>query len=174
MELRQGSTSPSTEELTRIAEQGDDSLRMLGALYILERVAAEGFDGDAWKLQVRMGGVRIDVVYAVLGLARANGWALVTDDSTWSEVELSPGATQLRVGKKIWTFTPSQRPVIQALYDAWRQRLPCVAIKDLQRIKDVHSRMPDLFRRNPAWKTLIVQGDTAGTLKLNLPTRDPQ
>ena len=68
-------------------------------------------------------------------------------------------------------FTPAQRGVVAALWEAWKQGTPAVsqeALVDAAGL-DGNAKLKNIFRGHPAWGTMIVPGTTKGTYRL-LPT----
>ncbi|MHC4984500.1 MAG: hypothetical protein ACYTF6_15210 [Planctomycetota bacterium] len=167
MEIRRGARTPTAEELRRVAEEGADSLGLLGAVWLLlEQIRLQPFSGDSFKLQAQLGNIGASLVYGVLGLVREQHWAHVIDDPP---PEIDWNGTVFRVGKKTWDFTEHQAPYVQILYDAWRACLPTVRSADFVEKHHLPTAPNQALKRNPAWKTLIIQGDKPKTLKLDLP-----
>lgn len=77
-------------------------------------------------------------------------------------------------GLGAYTFSPKQAAVVQVLWDAWRDGVPCVPQDRLLRAADSDgTRVRDLFSRSPAWGALIVQGRLPGSYTLpGLPDRE--
>ncbi len=70
-------------------------------------------------------------------------------------------------------FTPNQAGAIQVLWKAWEQGTPDVGGATLIEAADASTERVDvLFRGNPAWGTIIVQGATKGSYRLAEPTAD--
>jgi hypothetical protein len=70
-----------------------------------------------------------------------------------------PGFASVDWYGTVYTFTPKQRAVVAALWQAWESGDLYVAEPTLLRIADSCSdRIRDLFRRHPAWNTMIVTG----------------
>jgi hypothetical protein len=68
------------------------------------------------------------------------------------------------------TFTPTQAAIVEMLWNALADGVPEIHANTLlahaeSDIRDGH--LGPLFRRNPAWKTLIVHGKRRGTYRLN-------
>lgn len=81
-----------------------------------------------------------------------------------------------------FTFTPRQAQAVQMLYDAWHNGTPELGqdailekLGSMGRNKIGGGTLPrqlrDHFRRSPAWKKLIIQGERRGTYRLALPDR---
>jgi hypothetical protein len=70
---------------------------------------------------------------------------------------------------KVYTFGAKQAHCIRLLHEAWQRGTPDVA-EDFLASEILDTKWPDLFRRHPAWNTVIVQGDEEGTVRLNLET----
>ena len=65
-------------------------------------------------------------------------------------------------------FTASQANCVRLLWEAWSNETPDVGNDTIAESAEV-SRIADLFRAHLAWGTMIVQGDTKGTLRLSPP-----
>jgi len=69
-----------------------------------------------------------------------------------------------------YTFTPTQAAIVQLLWQALAEGTPEVHANTLlaHAESDIASGcIGPLFRRNPAWKTLIVHGERRGAYRLN-------
>lgn len=76
-----------------------------------------------------------------------------------------------------YTFTPTQRAIVKELWEHWRQGTPDVGQTYLLTAADSETpRLHSLFKRHPAWHTLIVPsawfGGPAGCYRL-APIPDP-
>ena len=68
-----------------------------------------------------------------------------------------------------YSFTADQSHVVRILWEHWRQGTPDVGDESLLSAVDPQSppnRMNVLFRKHPAWGTMIVAGQTKGTHRL--------
>lgn len=64
---------------------------------------------------------------------------------------------------QVFSFTPKQRPIVAALWDAREDGTDFVTNSMLLELCETsQERLRDLFRGNPAWGTLIVQGQLHG------------
>jgi hypothetical protein len=77
-----------------------------------------------------------------------------------------------RYGTQAYSFTATQARIVEALYEAWCRNTPAVS-QDylLERSGSLALRLLDVFRSNPAWRTLILPGKRKGTYQLALPPR---
>lgn len=74
-----------------------------------------------------------------------------------------PGFASVDWYGTVYTFTPKQRAIVAALWQAWESGDLYVAEPTLLRIADsCGDRIRDLFRRHPAWGTMIVTGVLTG------------
>jgi hypothetical protein len=67
------------------------------------------------------------------------------------------------------TFTPTQAACVRVLWQAWENGTPEIGqatILEHPAVDSESSRLSDLFKGHPAWKTMIVTGTTAGTYRL--------
>jgi hypothetical protein len=71
----------------------------------------------------------------------------------------TPDFASVRVGEAVYTFSPKQRPVVDALWSAWEQGTLWLSHAFLQECADTDGRIVDLFKDHPAWGTLIVKHD---------------
>lgn len=63
----------------------------------------------------------------------------------------------------VYTFTPKQRSVVAALWMAWKRGVPFVAQQTLLEVAESdNGRLRDLFKKHPAWGTVIVAGISYG------------
>lgn len=84
--------------------------------------------------------------------------------------ELQPGKgfRSLRVGLRLFSFTAAQSKAVEVLYDAWMSGAPDVPDSDLLRAVNTDAtRMVDVFRNCEAWGTIIVEGQTRGTHRID-------
>lgn len=65
-------------------------------------------------------------------------------------------------------FTTTQAAIVQVLWKNWKQGTPDVSDAHLLVEPGVResSRLVDIFRKSPAWNTMIVSGKTKGTKRL--------
>jgi hypothetical protein len=69
-------------------------------------------------------------------------------------------------GKGRFVFSDKQREAVRLLWQAWEEGLPGVKERTLlEAAGSSGERLYDLFRRSPAWNTLIVKGE-GGTFRL--------
>ncbi len=69
-----------------------------------------------------------------------------------------------------YAFTAMQAPIVAMLWDAWENQTLDIGIETLLEAVDAKSsRIVDLFRDNPAWGTMIVDGKTKSTKRLAEP-----
>lgn len=71
----------------------------------------------------------------------------------------SPEFSSVRVAETVYRFTPRQRAVVAALWQAWEQGTPWLSQAHLQEAADTDSRIVDLFKENPAWGKLIIKDE---------------
>ncbi len=58
---------------------------------------------------------------------------------------------------QLFHLTPRQRPVIQALWVAWRNGVDYMSGSELLELAECKSAsISDIFKRSPAWKNLVV------------------
>lgn len=62
-----------------------------------------------------------------------------------------------------------QRRAVVALHEAWEDGRPDVPEQELMDAAGSDGRARDLFRGHPAWRTLVVPGERAGTYRLAEP-----
>jgi hypothetical protein len=75
----------------------------------------------------------------------------------------------VRAAGREFSFTPLQAEVVKILYRAHRNRASEVGWPDIRvQLDSEAQRMRDIFKRSDAWGTLIVQGRTKGSYRLNL------
>lgn len=110
-----------------------------------------------------------------------NQASLVPDESLWEwwrrQKHESPEAAHSEDFRSaVWfgathSFTENQATVVERLWIAWANNTPDVGDETLLQAVD-HEAPPrslrDLFRGNPAWGTMIVQGSTKGSHSLNV------
>jgi hypothetical protein len=71
-----------------------------------------------------------------------------------------------------FTFTPTQAACVGVLWEAWENGTPNVSLDYLlERAGSEGKRLSDLFKHNPAWKTMIVTVKK-GTYRLRPPDGD--
>jgi len=69
-----------------------------------------------------------------------------------------------------YSFTAKQAAIVKLLWEAWDNGTPDVADATLLEACDLTtSRLVDIFRNNPAWGSMIVEGRTKGTRRLSPP-----
>lgn len=69
-----------------------------------------------------------------------------------------------------YTFTTQQAQVVEYLYFAWKNGTPDVAQTTLlERLGTPTDRLRDTFRGSDAWHTLVVEGKSSRTVRLELP-----
>lgn len=76
----------------------------------------------------------------------------------------------LRWNEQLFSFTAAQAAVVKMLYENWCNGTPDVGDETLLSAVDPEAppaRLNVLFRSHPAWKVIIVQGDTKGTHRLS-------
>jgi hypothetical protein len=67
-----------------------------------------------------------------------------------------------------YTFTASQARAVAVLWAAWENGTPDVRQETLlESAGSESSRLDNLFRRHPAWGTMIVPGPQKGLFRLN-------
>jgi hypothetical protein len=82
------------------------------------------------------------------------------DDSKPSH---SPDFATVRWGGVIYHFSGKQRIVVACLWDAWERGVACVDQYTLMRECETDcEQLRDLFRRHPAWGTVIQRGSLHG------------
>jgi hypothetical protein len=70
-----------------------------------------------------------------------------------------------------YSFTTGQAACVQRLWEAWEQGNPDVAQQTILLDAGMDSaRLVDLFKRHPAWQTMIVRGGSKGAYRLQGPT----
>jgi hypothetical protein len=70
---------------------------------------------------------------------------------------------------KVYCFTATQAKIIEVLWEAWENGTPSIgAAYLLEAAEAKSSRLVDIFRGSPAWGTLVVDGESKGTKRLNL------
>lgn len=64
-----------------------------------------------------------------------------------------------------YAFTDTQAACVRELWESWENGTPEVADQTLLKIADVADgqKLRHVFRENPAWKTMILEGTTKGT-----------
>jgi hypothetical protein len=68
------------------------------------------------------------------------------------------------------SFTPNQAAVVKVLWESWKQGTPDVGDNALLEAAESDStRISVLFLKHPAWRTMIVPGQTKGTRRLAEP-----
>lgn len=73
------------------------------------------------------------------------------------EIRHSPDFASVLVGEKLFVFTASQALVVRELWAAMEHGTPVVSDAHLLNLADSDATfLRDLFRRHPAWNTLIV------------------
>ncbi|HDZ20161.1 hypothetical protein LCGC14_0017170 [marine sediment metagenome] len=71
-----------------------------------------------------------------------------------------------------YTFTGNQAACVKTLWEAWGNGTPDIADDHMLDKAGIETkRLRDVFRNHPAWGTMIVQGKTKGTHRLNLPEK---
>lgn len=97
----------------------------------------------------------------------------------------SPDYRSVRFQGQQFTFSQRQALSVQILHLAWQGHTPEVGqdriLEDIGSLEKPVSgrkrhlnhatRLRDIFRKNPAWKTLIIPGKSRGSYRLNLPDR---
>ncbi len=79
------------------------------------------------------------------------------------------GRTLIWFGRR-FTFTRTQGPIVALLLSAWEEGTRDVSQDVLLRAAESDSlRLEFVFRRNPAWGLIIVQGDAPGMYRLAEP-----
>lgn len=73
-----------------------------------------------------------------------------------------------------YNFTPTQAPVVTALWAAWENGTPELGHATLfeasgSAMDSSSGRLLDIFRDHPAWMTMIVSGSTKGSYRLQEP-----
>ena len=69
-----------------------------------------------------------------------------------------------------YSFTNLQARVVAVLYEHWEKGTPDVGMDFLMEKADCRtSRLADVFRKNPAWGTMIINGATKGSKRLSDP-----
>jgi hypothetical protein len=67
-------------------------------------------------------------------------------------------------------FTPGQAACVAVLWAAWEKKTPAVGQRHILAEAELDStRLSDLFKGHPAWKTMIVPGKSKGTYQLQEP-----
>jgi hypothetical protein len=81
----------------------------------------------------------------------------------------SPDFRSVLWRRQPYRFTPRQAEVVAVLFDVFKSGAPEVGQDYLlaKAESDAH-RLADLFKRSPAWKSLIVSGEGPGTFRLAL------
>lgn len=72
-----------------------------------------------------------------------------------------------------YTFTPTQAAIIKVLWSNWERGTRDIGeayLLEGAKVSDT-SRLVDIFRKNPAWNTMIVSGTTKGTRRLSPPSK---
>ena len=74
-----------------------------------------------------------------------------------SRTALGPDGASINWYGQTFTFTPQQRPIIGALWEARKDGLRGLSVEHLLSIADAKrkTRLPDIFKGSPAWNTLI-------------------
>jgi len=73
---------------------------------------------------------------------------------------------------EVYSFTANQAPVVKLLFEHWELGAPDVGDDTLLSAVDLEAppaRLAVLFRKHPAWGTMIVPGGTKGTRQLRGP-----
>ncbi len=93
--------------------------------------------------------------------------AAIKPEPSASIVAHSPDFSSIRwTDGEVYTFTPKQRPVAEALWQAMEDGTHFVGGAALLELAEANaSRLRDLFRKSKAWGRVIVQGRT-GTYRL--------
>ena len=75
----------------------------------------------------------------------------------------SPDFASVRWNGHLYALAAKQRRVVKVLWDAFEQGSPCVSGDYLLEVAGAASpRVADLFKRSPAWESLIVRGSAFG------------
>lgn len=117
---------------------------------------------DLWE-EYQIHSVQFGVPNPVDGLAES------IDDKTagTKEVAPSPDFRSVPWGGTIYSFTKTQAVIVGILWNAWKGGAPDVGTGTLLESVGVEkSRLPDIFRNNQAWGTMIVDGDTKGSKRM--------
>ncbi|MEO1529308.1 MAG: hypothetical protein AAFX06_28135 [Planctomycetota bacterium] len=92
-------------------------------------------------------------------------------DST--EVRHGKDYRSVRWGDTIFEFTPNQAAVVAILFKAFDNGTPAVGEVTLLEDSGVDSsRLRDVFRKHPAFSTMIVPGQTKGTFQIVDPEQE--
>jgi len=86
-----------------------------------------------------------------------------------AKYEHSPDFRSVNWGGNQYSFTNNQAAYVKMLWEAWENGTPEVGQAYLQTAIDSESALRHLFRNHPAWRTMIVPGNTKGTFRLQLP-----
>lgn len=79
----------------------------------------------------------------------------------------SPDGVTMQWGDQAFTFTPYQTAAIELLYAAYRAGRPDLrGDYILERIGSNGTRLCDVFKRSPAWGTLVKPGERKGTYRI--------
>jgi len=75
----------------------------------------------------------------------------------------------VRWAGELYSFTPKQAEAVEILWHHWQRGTPDVGEAHLLTEIDGGRRLVDLFKRSPAWGSMIVRGERRGTRRLNVP-----
>lgn len=129
-------------------------------------MATTGLQGTArflakycWKLATAIEQPARNDAEDALGKAAMDGDTTDHKKSNAPLAALSPDGASINWYGQTFTFTPQQRPVLGALWDARKEGLPGLSAEHLLAIADAKKkvRLPDLFKGSPAWNTLITR-----------------
>lgn len=86
-------------------------------------------------------------------------------------VRHSPDFRSVNWFGKTYSFGPNQAACVKVLLGAWQSGTPDVGGETLLQAADAETQRVDVvFRGSPAWRTLIVQGETKGSYRLADPS----
>lgn len=91
------------------------------------------------------------------------------DDDSGNAVafEHSEDFRSVRRLDQTYHFTPTQAACVKALWEAMESGMPQIGQAHLlEKVDSNASKLWSVFRGHPAWKTLIVPGNTKGTYQL--------
>ena len=92
---------------------------------------------------------------------------MATDASPQSEIRFSPRYRSVYWRGQSYSFTKAQALAFGVLMRCWVDGVPDVAGDYLLNAIDSDAtNLCDLFRKHPAWNTVIVPGETRGTRRL--------
>lgn len=89
--------------------------------------------------------------------------------SVEGEFTAGPDFRSVRNKGVLYSLRPSQASCVQILYEAYLKETPEVSGDYiLEKIGYNSKRLSDLFKKHPAWGTLIIPGRTKGTYQLSI------